>query len=68
MGSVFHQLCPGDNGTLTPTAPTADRLLETIGDPWIFPAAFFPKYLIGCINHCCIVGGNHGIDVHVLIT
>ena len=25
-----------------------------------------PKYLTGCISHCCIVGGYHGIDVHVL--
>ena len=23
MGSAFHQLCPRDSGTLTPTAPTA---------------------------------------------
>ena len=33
-----------------------------------FLRAFLPKYLTGCISHCCIVGGNHGIDVHVLIT
>ena len=38
------------------------------GDPCFFPAAFLPKYLTGCISHCCIVGGNHGIDIHVLIT
>ena len=29
MGSAFHQLCPRYNGTLTPTAPTANRLWET---------------------------------------
>ena len=29
MGSAFHQLCPSYSGTLTPTAPTADRLWET---------------------------------------
>ena len=33
-----------------------------------FPAAFLTKYLTGCISHCCIVGDNHGIDVHILIT
>ena len=38
------------------------------GDPWLFPAAFLPKYLTGCISHCRILGGSHGIDVHVLIT
>ena len=29
MGSAFHQLCPRYGGTLTPTAPTANRLLGT---------------------------------------
>ena len=29
MGSAFYQLCPRCSGTLTPTAPTAIRLLET---------------------------------------
>ena len=29
MGSVFRQLCPRYSGTLTPTAPTANRLRET---------------------------------------
>ena len=29
MGSAFHQLCIRDNGALTPTAPTANRLWET---------------------------------------
>ena len=29
MGSAFHQLCPRYSGTLTPTAPTANRLWET---------------------------------------
>ena len=27
-GSAFYQLCPRYSGTLTPTAPTAIRLLE----------------------------------------
>ena len=30
MGSAFHQLCPRYSGTLTPTAPTAIRLWETL--------------------------------------
>ena len=29
MGSAFHQLCPRYSGTLTPTAPTANRPWET---------------------------------------
>ena len=29
MGSAFHQLCLRYSGTLTPTAPTANRLWET---------------------------------------
>ena len=29
MGSAFHQLCPRYSGTLTPTAPMANRLWET---------------------------------------
>ena len=29
MGSAFHQLCPKYSGTLTPTAPSANRLWET---------------------------------------
>ena len=30
MGSAYHLLCPRYSGTLTPTAPTATRLLETV--------------------------------------
>ena len=30
MGSAFHQLCPRYSGTLTPTAPTAIRLWDTL--------------------------------------
>ena len=30
MGSAFHQLCPRYSGTVTPTAPTAKRLWETL--------------------------------------
>ena len=37
------------------------------GDPRLFPAMFIPSSLTGCITHYCIVGGNHGIDVHVFI-
>ena len=60
-------------GPLNPNQPTNQHPLITeveniFGDPWLFPAAFLPKYLTGCISHCCIVGGNHGINVYVLIT
>ena len=30
MGSAFHQLCPRYSGTLTPTAPMAIRLWDTL--------------------------------------
>ena len=33
----------------------------------LIQAAFLPKYHTGCISHCCIVSGNHGIDGYVLI-
>ena len=33
-----------------------------------FPATSVPKYLTCCISHCCIVGGNHDIDAHILIS
>ena len=46
---------------------SSQRSRNIFGDPWLFPAAFLPKYLTGCISHCCIVGGNHGIHAHVLI-
>ena len=49
-------------------SPLIAEVENIFGDPWLFPAAFLPKYLTGCISHCCIVGGNHGIHVHVLIT
>ena len=37
------------------------------GDPRLSPAMFLPKYLTGCISHSCIVGGNHSIDVQILM-
>ena len=49
-------------------SPLIREVENIFGDPWLFPATFLPKYLTGCISHCCIVGDNHGIDVHVLIT
>ena len=49
-------------------SPLSTEVENIFGDPWFFPAAFLPKYLTGCISHCLIVDGNHGIDVHVLIT
>ena len=33
----------------------------------IFPVTFVPKYLSGCVSHCYIVAGNHGICVHGFI-
>ena len=26
-------------------------------NPRLDPVTFFPKYLTGCISHCCIIGG-----------
>ena len=47
--------------------PLITEVENISGHPRTFPATFLPKYLIDCISHCCIVGGNHGIDAHVLI-
>ena len=49
-------------------SPLITKVENIFGDLWLFPAGFLTKYLTGCISHCCIVGGNHGIHVHVLIT
>ena len=46
-------------------SPLITEVENIFGDPWLFPVAFLPKYLTGCISHCCIVGGNHGVHVHV---
>ena len=32
-----------------------------------FSAAFRPKYRTGCVSHYCIVGGNHAVNVYVII-
>ena len=40
MGSAFHQLCPRYNGTLTPTGPTAIRLLG-YGTPLPYRISYF---------------------------
>ena len=48
-------------------SPPNTEVEKKSGDPRFFHATFVPKYFIGCISHCCIVGGNHGIDVIVLI-
>ena len=37
------------------------------GNPRLFPSTFLSKYLTGCVNHCFIVSGNHGIYVHIFI-
>ena len=49
-------------------SPLITEVDNIFGDPLIFSATFLPKYLTGGISHCCIVGGNHGIAVHVLIS
>ena len=53
---------------LLQVSPLITEVENIFGDPRRFPAMFLPKYPTGCICHCCIVGGNHGIDVHVLIS
>ena len=52
----------------TISSPLIKEVENISGDPWHFPVTFIPKYLTGCISHYCIVGGNHGSDVHVLIS
>ena len=37
------------------------------GDPGLLPPTFFPKDLTICLCHLCIVGGNHGTNVPVII-
>ena len=37
------------------------------GDPGLLPPTFFSKYLTTCLSHLCIVGGNHGTNVPVII-
>ena len=49
-------------------SPLTTEVENISGDPRLFHVMLLPKYLTGCISHCCIVGGNHGIDVHVLIS
>ena len=49
----------------TVSSPLIKEVENISDDPWHFPVKFIPKYLTGCISHCCIVGGNHGIEVHV---
>ena len=43
MGSAFHQLCPRYSGTLTPTAPTANRLWKT------FTLLIMPLTIWNCV-------------------
>ena len=44
------------------------QLINIIKFPQFFQPFFHLNTLTGCISHCCVVGGNHGIHVHVLIT
>ena len=48
--------------------PLVTEVENISDDPWLFPATSLSMYLTGCISHCCIVSGNHRIDVHVLIS
>ena len=49
-------------------SPVIEEVKSISVNAWISPATFLLKYLTICISHCCIVGGNHGIDVRVLIS
>ena len=47
-------------------SPLITDVKNISGNQRLFPATFLPKYLTGYISHCCIEGGNYGIDAHVL--
>ena len=51
--------------------PPLFSLFSSVGNisgyPGLFSATFLPKYLTGCVSHCCIVGGNHVVYVYVII-
>ena len=47
MGSAFHQLCPRYSGTLTPTAPTANRLWDTFT---FFVVSYVHEVLVNCLG------------------
>ena len=50
MGSTFHQLCPIYSRTLTPTAPTAPRLLETF-------TIYYGLFMLSDIEHLIVFQG-----------
>ena len=49
-------------------SPIITEVENISGDPRLFPSTVLPKYLTGDISHYCIVGGNHGTDVHIVIS
>ena len=70
-----HPLLPSESSCLCPCifsfcfiplllqiSPLITEVENIFGDTWLFPA-----YLSACISHCCIVGDNHGTDVHAVI-
>ena len=61
---IFYSFC---FILLLQISPLITEVKTISGDPWLFPATFLTKHLTGCISHWCIVSGNHGIDVYVLI-
>ena len=66
MFASLNSFCPSAYTFLFRISPLISEVENISGDPRLFPATFLPKYLTGCISHCCIIG-NHGIDVHHLI-
>ena len=47
--------------------PLITEVENISGYPGFFSETILPKYLTGCVSHCCIVGGNHAIYVYVII-
>ena len=48
-------------------SPIITEVENISGDQRLFPATFLSEYLTGCISLYCFIGGNHGIDAHVLV-
>ena len=47
-------------------SPLITEVENISGYPGLFSATLFPKYL-GCVSHCCTVGGNQTVCVYVII-
>ena len=61
------RLLPLLNNAVIQISPVITEFGNIFGDQRLFSVTFHLKYLTGCINHRCIVGGGHTVDVHVLI-